>query len=223
MSAVDNTMRVVPGSASSAGCPPGHPMHLHEIQAGRRGNPSLIAGLEYALKNEYGDVPERVRVRVEELYAKAELVCSETWLRATYFHFNNCYSPDGVERRVERLLIPGRGEPYYPGHPKVESGEVVLSRYRSLNKGPVVQADDPRCVPEHHAGYLAVRRYFPDHQPRLDLIADPQYPGGTCAKCGERVQYEARFDALAKVIPGHPRWAYVVDCPKGGRHEVVKP
>ena len=76
--------------------------------------------------------------------------------------------------------------------------------------------------PEHHLGYLCVREYFPDHQPRLNLIADPGhgYGAGTCSKCGQRVQYEARHDALCVVTSG-ARWRYDPDCPRGGQHEIV--
>jgi hypothetical protein len=49
-----------------------------------------------------------------------------------------------------------------------------------------------------HLGYMAVREYFPDHEPRTDLIRDPGkgYGSWPCLHCDQRVQYEARTDAL---------------------------
>lgn len=89
-----------------------------------------------------------------------------------------------------------------------ESGDRDVSK--SVRTGP----------PELHLGYLTVHQYFPEHQPDLALIADPGkgYGSWPCAKCGERVQYEARADALVQVIPGN-LWRYVAECPKGGSHE----
>jgi hypothetical protein len=73
-----------------------------------------------------------------------------------------------------------------------------------------------------HLGYLKVRDYFPDHAPRADLIENPGngYGSHECVKCGGRVQYEARKDALCKVTSG-PRWRYDADCPRGGGHEIA--
>jgi hypothetical protein len=74
-------------------------------------------------------------------------------------------------------------------------------------------------APERHLAVLCIREYFPDHEPRLDLIADPGkgYGSYPCAKCGEQVQYEARFDALAFV---KPYGGYGTTCPRGGKHEL---
>lgn len=52
--------------------------------------------------------------------------------------------------------------------------------------------------PEHHGGYLTVRKYFPDHEPRVDLIeSGGGYGSWECRVCGQRVQYEARIDGFA--------------------------
>lgn len=80
---------------------------------------------------------------------------------------------------------------------------------------------------EWHAAAVYVRKWFPDHEPRTDLIDNPGkgYGSYPCVKCGQRVQYEARFDALAIVSTsmrpgGGTDWSYVTDCPEGGAHEV---
>lgn len=96
----------------------------------------------------------------------------------------------------------------------------VCERVRATNPNPPEQID-----PARHLAVLCVREYFPDHEPRLDLIDNPGkgYGAYPCTKCGERVQYEAKFDKLAKVTTrmdgtGMTHWTYETDCPKGGDH-----
>jgi hypothetical protein len=92
-----------------------------------------------------------------------------------------------------------------------------------------VTADNPvpveRIDPARHLAVMCIRKYFPDHTPRLELIENPGkgYGSYPCVKCGERVQYEAKFDKLTVVSThmdgrGMTRWTYVTECPKGGDH-----
>lgn len=81
--------------------------------------------------------------------------------------------------------------------------------------------------PERHLATLYIREYFPDHKPRVDLILDPGKGFGNwpCDKCGNRVQYEAKFDAYAivstDIAPGQGvHWQYGTECPEGGKHTV---
>lgn len=199
-------MRIVEGSAGSFLCPPGHPNHFHHIEAGRRDDPDLFAGLDYALRPDSDDVPESIRARVQKMFDDAQLVCSEDWVRSIYAYFRNCYSPDGKDRNTSRALIVG--QPWY-----VDKG----SRYDTLNRSDeALAADDPRVIPTHHLAYLMVRSYFPDHEPRLDLIETPPAWGQKpCIKCGTNLQYEAAVDGWAIPITD------VRDCPQGGLHEVT--
>ena len=75
--------------------------------------------------------------------------------------------------------------------------------------------DPPQpMAPERHSAVAAVREYFPDHEPRLDLIANPKPTAGLCEKCGKQVQYEAK---LRKLVTG-TRWPYNTECTDGGDH-----
>ncbi|MFE6000408.1 hypothetical protein ACFQ6C_26665 [Streptomyces sp. NPDC056454] len=80
--------------------------------------------------------------------------------------------------------------------------------------------DAPEAMdPERHAAVALIRQYFPDHTPRVDLIENPgkgygMYP---CTKCGEKVQYEAKFDAHVTVST---HGTYGTDCPQGGAHTI---
>jgi hypothetical protein len=160
-------MRIVPGSMGSFLCPPGHPMLFHHIEHGKKDDPNLMVGLDYALDESNIDVSNTLRARVRKMYDDAELVNSELWQRSVYGYFKNCYSPDGVDRNVSKCVIDNT---------------------------------DTR-PPEHHLAYLTVRRYFPDAQPRVDLIASRgDYGSKVCLDCGKTVQYEAQVDGFTTAI-----------------------
>jgi hypothetical protein len=83
---------------------------------------------------------------------------------------------------------------------------------------------DPKNTlpPERHAAVATIRQWFPDHEPRTDLIINPAggYGLWPCIHCGLRVQYAARCDALAVVTPGAV-WRYDTDCPDNAEgHQV---
>jgi len=97
----------------------------------------------------------------------------------------------------------------------------------SRNVSEAVSDRDNTLPPERHLGYLTVKEYFPTHEPRTDLIADPGkgYGAYPCVKCGQTVQYEARYDAhvtvSTRVAAGCGTvWEYGKDCPQGGAHSV---
>lgn len=70
-----------------------------------------------------------------------------------------------------------------------------------------------------HAAVVHIRRWFPDHEPRADMIADPGKGYGTwpCTKCGQRVQYEPRLDALAVRTESTGETGRA-ECPAFGKH-----
>lgn len=91
---------------------------------------------------------------------------------------------------------------------------------------------DPRnrLPASRHAAAAFIRRRVPGHEPRTDLISDPGrgYGSYPCDRCGARVQYEAKFDALTVVtvtlIPDEGnRWSYQTRCPDSpdGKHHVA--
>lgn len=107
--------------------------------------------------------------------------------------------------------------------PQTHNGTFIPERVHAINPVPVERLD-----PNRHLAVLCIREYFPDHEPRLDLIDGPRDTdrSGKCTKCGERVQYEAKFDKFAKVATrmdgtGMTHWTYETDCPKGGDHTTV--
>lgn len=90
----------------------------------------------------------------------------------------------------------------------------------STNASDLIVSRDGTLPPERHAAVAFIRRYFPAHAPRTDLIANPGkgYGSYPCVHCGQTVQYEARFDAYAIVNPPKPNelgqvpWRYITEC-----------
>lgn len=205
-------------------CPPGHPNHSYVVYGYWGGRvkpvngPDMVSNIGYLIKDENNDVPAGVKAQAQKIMADAKLVCSEAWVRHVYSYFRNSYSPDGVNRNVSASISANKcvcrcGDEFL--------GERSLSRHLETHNRSHYPVTTPLPPATHHLGYLCVREYFPDHEPREDLIADPGngYGNHPCAKCGLHVQYESRKDALCVVISGPSRWTYNAECPEGGNHE----
>jgi hypothetical protein len=128
------------------------------------------------------DAEPKVRARAQEIMDAAQLTCSEAWIRQVYGYFRNCYAPESGSRNVSECVVRRK--------------------------------DGPAIPDARHLAVLTVRQYFPDAAPRPELIADPGNGYGTrkCAKCGQTVQYEARFNAFAVYGRGP-------GCPEGAQHD----
>lgn len=200
------TYKIIEGDGSGGFlCPPGHPNHrysLHEFVSPRGRKVIGIFSIDYALLGDHAATPQ-IKLQVAKIYGKSELVCSEKWIRHVYGYFRNCYLPESGEKAADKLLIVKPGQ-------KDDQGNPI-----------------PLPSPERHRAADLIREYFPDHQPREDLIAHPGkgYGSWPCVKCGNRVQYEERLDAYAIVTTrmtseGMTLWTRNPECPKGGQHEI---
>jgi len=229
--------------------PPGHPDHVYEVRGywprgdravniARRREADSYGSLSGAVENDRDMYPDSVVRQAQAIMDRAELACSEAWVRSVYGYFRNSYSPDGVDRNVSNMISASEyhcacGEHSYSrGVLQLHLNRAIKAMLGLRNRwtrkpekfpaGPhyLVTPDTLELLPERHLGYLCVQSYFPDHRPRTDLIADPGqgYGSWPCVKCGTRVQYEAREDAYAEVLPG-ARWRISIDCPAGGKHE----
>lgn len=161
--------------------PPGHPDHEYVIE-GRRPRAreaDVYTGVGSVLSSPDEYPPHVVRM-AQRVMDKAELICSDRWVRMVYGYMRTMYVPWTEDDRADKLL-------------RDPLGHMPASR---------------------HAAVRVIRRYFPDHEPRVDLIKNPGkgYGSWPCIHCGQRVQYEARADALAVVVPGR-RWTYTTTCP----------
>jgi hypothetical protein len=212
--------------------PPGHPDHFYEmreyyprgnrtVNIGNRREADGYSSLSGVLEDERGEYPASIKRQAQRIMDDAELICSEAWVRSVYGYFRDSYSPDGTDRNVSNAISTSKlhcqcGADFYnrrglDHHLADKETGFRFSHY---------EIPKPLLPAERHLGYLCVRSYFPDHQPRTDLIADPGtgYGSYPCVKCGKRVQYEARQDAFAEVLAGL-EWRVSTDCPGGGKHE----
>lgn len=190
------------GGSGSFLCPPGHPNHDYSVYVyyartpGGTVNVAKRSGGPDCIQSVDGTAAD-VRAPAD-VRAQAQRMLDTAKLRCSEAWVRNAY---GYFRNS-----------YSPD-----------GRNRSVSDA-IIYKVGRRPPAEHHLGYLMVREYFPDHRPRLDLIAKPGngYGAWPCVKCGERVQYEARKDAWCKVISGAAR-TYEDRCPKGGHHDIGNP
>lgn len=146
--------------------------------------------LHKALKDP--EIPEALKEEARGLIEQAEPVESDLWVRSVYGYYRNMFlNPDLVTDEWK------------------SAGDLFLGR--------TMQESDRD--PQRHAAVLHIRKYFPEHEPRMDLIADPGqgYGNHPCTKCEQLVQYEARRDAL---MPVAYRENGPSECPEGGPHTV---
>lgn len=211
--------------------PPGHPDHFFVVRsyyvrpgktsvnigARERGNGAdSYSSVSSVADNDRGEYPDGIVAGARHVLERAELVYSSAWVRSVYGYFRNSYSPDGTDQNASNAII------FSPGCRVC--GKPVRAAVHGYTDPAFEHEYAPRSRPpaERHLAVLFIRQYFPGHQPRVRLIENPAgngYGSYPCAKCGKRVQYEARVDALAEVISGL-RWQYITECPEGGQHEL---
>lgn len=166
-------------------CPPGHPNHIYVVH-------------EYYPRN--GKTPDPSRRKEADGYISMDYALSDL------------YTPQAVKDQIQRIfdkspMVPSRNwirhvYGYFRNSYAPESGSRNVSD--AVSTGPA----------DRHLGYLMVKRYFPDHEPDIDLIRDPGkgYGSYPCTKCGQRVQYEAKVDGYV-ISPSK-----FTTCPNGGSH-----
>lgn len=168
-----------------------------------------------------GDNPENFRRGVTPLYGRRrgyEVTAAPDGTKVYVYALaddGTRYSADHLTRYTEALdASDDFTSVMVAAHP--EDG--ILDRVVATLTDPPQPMD-----PERHAAVACVRKYFPDHEPRLDLIANPKATAGLCEKCGEKVQYEGKLDKLAIVTTrmdgrGMTHWSYNTECAEGGDH-----
>lgn len=85
---------------------------------------------------------------------------------------------------------------------------------RNVSEAIIPRPGEPVPPIERHLAFLLVREYFPDAEPRPELLDQRNTLYGTrpCTKCERTLQYEATVDAFAEAITAN------LDCPSGGQH-----
>lgn len=130
--------------------------------------------------------------------------------------------PDSVRASVQRImdtatLIPSEA---WIGHLYGYFRNMYAPESGTRNVSEAVNDPANQTPADRHLAVMYIREYFPDHEPRTDLIANPGkgYGSWPCLKCGQRVQYEAKFDAYAIMTP---TGGYIIPCAKGGAHIIT--
>lgn len=137
--------------------------------------------------------------------------------------------PAGVRARVRKILADAElsMSNLWVRHVYGYWRNMYVPESGSTNASDLISDSTHSLPAERHGAVAHIRKYFPDHKPRTDLIADPGkgYGSWPCTKCGERVQYDETRDALCIVTTrlsgsGITMWNYEPNCAKGGAHTV---
>lgn len=211
-------------------CPPGHWNHRWSLEEYRTARSRTVIGagtIELALDPDSGAC-DAIRDRVRRIMDESTLVCSELWVREVYGYFRGCYAPDTDTSDVAQMITFDNLLRKYIAEAGVPRDASDEQRAEVRSQATARARTELAAIPvERHLAVMRVRAYFPDHEPRLDLISDPGkgYGNYPCVKCDRRVQYEARLDKRAVVSTSHrPRsaagWAEAATCTDGGSHMI---
>jgi hypothetical protein len=148
-------------------CPPGHPNHTYIVRSGCGTNASCYA-VDYAITAP--GIPDGIREQARQLIADAPITTPEEWVHEVYAYFRYNYSPDGTDRNISHAVSTSKryclcGAEFWTS----------ASLDAHLPKPFPAKPDHYEIVKplppvKHHLGYLTVRDYIPDHQPRTDLF-----------------------------------------------------
>lgn len=114
--------------------------------------------------------------------------------------------PEGIKRRAAKMLADAQlvESPLWVAHVYGYFRRMYAPDGKIWTDASSLMSGAPGTYPDDwHAGGVHVRKYFPEHVTRVDLIADPGrgYGSYPCVHCGHTVQYDARYDAYA--VFGH--------------------
>lgn len=111
----------------------------------------------------------------------------QAWIVSTYIHHHHCYMD--LDQRVKAFEYGTPAMLIYPdvyGLRTFQDDPRFSDEWRTKEREAVAQFNaellgtyEGVCIPERHSAYLIVKRYYPEHTPDLDLIAQPpkQRPG----------------------------------------------
>lgn len=162
-------VQIVHESGSGMGgflSPPGAAVHEYRIEEwrGSRSQEAETSMSIEAINDEWSSwLPARIRNRARKILDSQAALCTDKWVESVYAYFRYCYSPDGEDRNVSNCLIvkPNTEKDVQEGFGYVMG---IFGRDGWVELPP---------PPDTHLAVLFIRQYFPDHEPRTDLIATP--------------------------------------------------
>lgn len=126
--------------------PPTHPEHSYSIVEYRGGHECGSYSLSAAASEDW--LPGSVKGTAKGILKRWQAGTPDSaWVQSVYNYFRHCYSVDGIETNVNH-----------------EGKTITFGKFWD---NADLEKDMP---PTHHLGYMFVKKYYPDHEPDLNLI-----------------------------------------------------
>lgn len=190
----DTTARI---TGEGSGCfmdPPSYPTHFYSIATGKGRNSGCMS-LDSALDEEEAEhLPDAVLDRVRQLITDWQTTRPAldspralAWMADCYAHFKSCYvddhqiaEPFEYDKPATIIYpVPSYKLKHFHDDPRFSE------EWRTKEKAAIEQANNEIlaayakvAIPDNHQAVRFIRKFYPEHQPRLDWIGTaPQNPG----------------------------------------------
>lgn len=188
---------IVSTSAAGSGCfgdPPDFPTYFYGVVTDLRRRPDNRGSmsLDYAASAEASWVSDETKQQAKQLiadwYATGRLPEThervQLWQAHTYQHFASCYAhptePDESKRPGSRLTViypvPSYKLRLFVDDPRFsDEWSAIIEQARAIDQANAEIIEQARAIatPDNHQAVVAIRRFYPEHEPRLDWIASP--------------------------------------------------
>lgn len=153
--------------------PPGHPRYFVQAICTSGDNNPRRPPYYYLNGTGYENLEDVDREFVPLPYDHPRV---KAWELEAYSHYNHCYHDEAED---DILIFP---VPYYKLKTFYDDPR-FSEEWRAKEKAAVKQDNDEIiaratkiAVPENHEGYRSIKKYYPEAQPRLDLINADKIP-----------------------------------------------
>lgn len=173
------------------GDPPGYPSYYAQSVYTMHGNPpargprALLFGriIEHSddwNAGTYDEVSEKLAKRLWLLWRPLPLdhPRTETWIRNTYAHLQHCYHDPDAANHTVIYPVTEFWLPMFHDDPRFSD------EWREKEKARIAQARakiiahaEKLATPENHRATRLIRKFYPEFQPRTDLIENPPKSG----------------------------------------------
>lgn len=186
------TYRLQQGSGNAcAGDPPGFPTYFTRSVYTQYGNSPphgrpqtviVFEGVNYVVDDGKWNSWEEFEGKREKLFLELwnplplDHERTRLWILGTYKHHNHCYN--GFRDDTVIYPVPSYKQKSYRDDPKWKE-EYVQAHRNEVDAFNAQLEEQTRAlaIPENHNAVRIIRKFYPDYQPELDLIADPGEKG----------------------------------------------
>lgn len=177
--------------------PPGYPTYFTQSVYTSHGNQpargaqTVICGRvvehsnDYDSKKTWDEIIKLRDKRLQGLWNPLPIDHPRTraWIVAVYIHLNHCYHDESATDKSDQTLI--FPVPYYKLKSFTDDPR-FSDEWRQMEIAAVKQANEDImrhaqqvAVPDNHMAVRLIRRFYPEYQPELDMIAHPPETRGT--------------------------------------------